>query len=355
MLTIQRNIPLAPLTTLGLGGPAAEFAACTTIDDLRQAVRSTVVRMAPLHILGGGSNTIVPDEGTTGLVVHIALRGVKFTDDGDGVLVDAAAGEPWDELVLRCINEGLGGLECLSGIPGLVGATPIQNVGAYGQEVSQTIVHVDVLDRSTLEERTFAGGECGFRYRQSRFKSDDAGRFILTSVTFRLRKQARPEIRYPELGRYLQEIGETVSLPAGKPALDVVRNAVLTLRKRKSMVIDPADPNTRSVGSFFVNPVLHPAELEEAKRRWTGSGGDVPLPTFPSDEGLKIPAGWLVEHAGFPKGYRKGGAGISANHALALVNYGGTTRELLELAEEIQAVVFGRFGIRLEREPVVLE
>jgi len=354
MLTIQRNVPLAPLTTLCLGGPADEFASCSTIDDLRQAVRSTVVRMIPLHILGGGSNTIVPDAGAEGLVAQIALRGVKMTDDGDGILLEAAAGEPWDELVLRTVNDGLGGLECLSGIPGLVGATPVQNVGAYGQEVSETIVRVAVLDRGTLEERSFAGSECAFRYRQSRFKSDDAGRFIVTGVTFRLQKNAVPRVRYVELQRYFEDQGTRGALTQGRPALEAVRAAVLALRRRKSMVIDPADANSRSAGSFFTNVIVTPAGLETMRTRWTSGGGKEPIPTFPTDEGVKIPAAWLVEHAGFAKGHRQGGAGISSNHALALINCGGTTRELLELAGAIQKAVVERFGVQLEREPVML-
>jgi UDP-N-acetylmuramate dehydrogenase len=354
MLTIQRNVPLAPLTTLALGGPADEFASCTTVDDLRQAVRSAVVRMVPLHILGGGSNTIVPDEGATGLVAHVAMRGVKMTDDGDGMLVEAAAGEPWDGFVLRTIAEGLGGLESLSGIPGLVGATPIQNVGAYGQEVSQTIVRVAVLDRGSLEEQVLNGSDCGFRYRQSRFKSTDANRFIVTAVTFRLRKNAELEIRYAELQRYFEEQGIRGSLPPGRPGLETVRAAVLALRRRKSMVTDPTDANSRSVGSFFMNPVLGKTELDQVQQRWTSGGGKDPIPAFPSDDGVKVPAAWLVEHAGFSKGYRMGGAGISSNHALALINCGGTTRDLLKLASAIQEAVLDRFGLNLEREPVLL-
>ncbi len=354
MLTIQRNVPLAPLTTLSLGGAADEFASCTTIDDLRQAVRSTVVRMVPLHVLGGGSNVIVPDEGVSGLVAHIALRGVRMTDDGDGVLVEAAAGEPWDELVLRTISEGLGGVECLSGIPGLTGATPIQNVGAYGQEVSDTIVRVTALDRGSLEEVTFSGSACGFRYRQSRFKGADADRYIVTSVTFRLRKNAAPAIRYAELRRYLDEEGLRGDAPPGRPGLEAVRAAVLSLRRRKSMVIDPEDANTRSAGSFFMNPVLTPPALQDLQQRWTSAGGKDPLPVFTSDEGTKVPAAWLVEHAGFPKGFRRGGAGISSHHALALINCGGTTRDLLDLAAEIQSAVAAQFGLKLEREPVIL-
>lgn len=354
MMIISRNVALAPLTTLGLGGPASEFAECTTVGDLREAVQSTVVRILPLHVLGGGSNTIVPDEGVDGLVVRIGLRGVTMTDDDDAVLVDAAAGEPWDDLVFRCVEHGLGGIECLSGIPGLVGATPIQNVGAYGQEVSQTIVRVHTLDRATLEERLFHGSDCGFRYRESRFKGRDAGRFLVTGVTFRLRKDAAPEVRYAELQRSLESTGGMDPQARGRAALTRVRDAVLAIRRAKSMIVDPNDPESRSAGSFFLNPLLSAGEAQRVQAAWASGGGTDPVPLYPADEGLKIPAAWLVEQAGFGTGYRRGGVGLSSHHALALVNHGGTARELLALADDIRAAVLRRFGVRLEREPVLL-
>jgi UDP-N-acetylmuramate dehydrogenase len=307
----------------------------------------------PVHVLGGGSNIIVPDEGVAGLVVHVVSAGVRMTASGRHTLVEAKAGEAWDPLVERCVEEGLGGIECLSGIPGRTGATPIQNVGAYGQEVAQVIDTVTVLDRSSLEERVITGDACGFRYRQSRFKGTDAGRFIVMAVRFRLIRGAEPEVRYPELARAIAQEAEGGPLPPGAEGLLRVRSAVLGLRKRKSMVLDPADPNSRSVGSFFMNPVLTPPLFAALQERWTSAGGDLPVPSFPAGEEIKVPAAWLVEQAGFPKGTRRGGVGVSANHALALVNFGGTTRELLALASGIEQAVLERFGVRLEREPVL--
>lgn len=354
MLQPRPSVPLAPYTTLGLGGPAEEFISCTSRRELAEAVRYAADRRMPLHILGGGSNIIVPDEGVRGLVVHMATTGIRVTSSGGHSFVEAEAGEAWDPLVERCVAEGLGGIECLSGIPGSAGATPLQNVGAYGQEVGQVIDAVQVLDRFTLEERVIPGDTCGFRYRQSRFKSEDAGKFVVTAVRFRLAGGAAPAVRYPELaGRIARETGGG-SLPPGAEGLRLVRTAVLALRRTKSMVTDPADPNSRSVGSFFTNPVLTPAGFSAVQERWTSAGGVTPVPSYPAGRELKIPAAWLVEQAGFPKGTRRGGAGVSANHALALVNLGGSTRELLALASEIERAVLDRFGVRLEREPVLL-
>jgi UDP-N-acetylmuramate dehydrogenase len=349
MLTTRKSVPLAPYTTLGLGGPAEELVTCTSIAGLTEAIQYADGKQIPVRVLGGGSNIIVSDEGVRGLVMHMAMRGFTMTRSGDEVLVRAGAGEPWEEFVARCIAEGLGGIECLSGIPGQVGATPIQNVGAYGQEVARVIERVNVLDRTSCTEKEIPGNECGFRYRQSRFKSEDVGRYIVTAVTFRLKRGASPVIRYPELEKHIRESIGGVSLPAGQAGLELVRNAVITLRRRKSMVVDPADPNSRSVGSFFMNPVLTRTAWKDVQDRWTSG----PIPMFPAGEEIKVPAAWLVEHAGFPRGTRRGGVGVSANHALALVNLGGTTRELLALAAEIEHAVLERFGVRLEREPVL--
>jgi UDP-N-acetylmuramate dehydrogenase len=350
-MTIQSNILLSPFTTIGLGGTARFFAACNSTTDLRDALAHAGREQLRVHILGGGSNTIFGDGEFRGLVIHTAMTGVEFVEKGGQVLVCAAAGEPWDLFVQTCIDRGLGGLECLSGIPGLVGATPMQNVGAYGQEVANTILTVEAVDRTSLQPVTFAGSECRFGYRTSRFKQDDAGRYVITAVTFSLAPSARPSIRYPELQRAVQQTVTIDTLESGKPSLTALRHAVLTLRRGKSMVIDPADPNTRSVGSFFTNPVVSRGTFEEIANRWKGDS----IPHFPAGASVKIPAGWLVERAGFPKGYRKGRAGVSAHHALALVNLGGTTAELLALAGEIEHAVHLRFGIQLEREPVIVQ
>ena len=307
-------------------------------------------------MLAGGSNIIFPDAGYPGLVVKIGIQGAAFRDAGDAVLVQVAAGADWDALVREAVDRGLAGIECLSGIPGTAGATPVQNVGAYGQEIAETLVSVACLDRANLERRQFRADECRFAYRQSRFKREDRDRYIIVEVTLRLRKQARPLLRYAELA---EEVRRTAPIDALAPAaaLGTVRDAVLALRRRKSMVLTVGDPNARSVGSFFLNPILGPGALEALRRRLGTMDG--PVPTFPADGaggvgGVKVPAAWLVERAGFAKGYRRAGVGISSNHALALVNHGGTTGELLALAESIERGVYDRFGIRLEREPVVV-
>jgi len=350
---LQQDVPLAELTTLRLGGKAQFFAACTNAEQINEALRYARQQGITVTILGGGSNIVFPDDALPGLVLNIRLRGISVFE-GTPTTVTAAAGEPWDEFVRFCIDYDLTGLECLSGIPGLVGATPIQNVGAYGQEVAETIQKVTAIDRETLESVEFSGPACEFGYRTSRFKSRDAGRYIITGVTFALHRHAPPVLRYPELHRYLEAQGGTSALQPDRPALLAVRAAVLALRRNKSMVIDPADPDTRSAGSFFVNPILSKEAGERLSEAWRAMGHTEPIPTFPAENGVKIPAAWLVEQAGFPRGYRRGGVGVSAHHALALVNYAGTARELLELADDIAKAVNERFGITLEREPVVV-
>jgi UDP-N-acetylmuramate dehydrogenase len=352
--SIRTDVLLAPLTTIGLGGRARYFASCPTVDSIRDAIAFAQRRGLRLHILGGGSNTIFADEGFDGLVLKIDLRGISREDTGTLVRLRAAAGEPWDDLVRQCIADGLGGLECLSAIPGSAGATPIQNVGAYGQEVSDTISCVRALDRKDVTEVAFTPEECRFDYRMSRFKSTDAGRYVILEVEFTLRKNAAPSIRYPELQRAIDTSLDLKSLPRGAPALSAVRSVVFELRRRKSMLIDPADPNTKSVGSFFVNPVVSVAEFDAVRSRWAALGGKDPIPVFPSGEQRKIPAAWLVEHAGYGRGSQRGGVGISENHTLALVNRGATSREILAYAEEIRAAVAEKFDIVLQLEPVVV-
>ena len=336
MQILREHIPLAPLTTMGLGGPARYLAECASLDEMRDCLTWAEAESLPVQVLGGGSNVLFADVGYSGLVLKVGLSGMTFT----GATVEVAAGEDWDGFVQCCVERGLAGVECLSGIPGSVGATPIQNVGAYGQEVKDTIVEVRALDRQTLAEIAFAPAECGFAYRQSRFKGADRDRFIVTSVTYRLDAGGQPQIRYPELRRHVDD---------ECPTLATVRDAVLALRRGKSMVIDPQDPNSRSVGSFFLNPVIDAEAFAALKDRYPN------VPHFPAAAGVKVPAAWLVEQAGFHKGLRRGDVGISERHALALVNRGGTTREVLALAGEIRDAVEQTFGIRLEREPVLVE
>jgi UDP-N-acetylmuramate dehydrogenase len=357
---LQENAPLAPMTTLGLGGPARYFAEARSIDELCAYLAWADGEGVPLHLLGGGSNVVFADEGFPGLVLKIAIGGLLFRQDGpDHVLAAVGAGEPWDAFVAESVRRGLGGVECLSGIPGLAGATPIQNVGAYGQEVGATVFRVRAIDRRSRKPVEIERPDCGFRYRFSRFKGDDRDRHVITCVVFRLRANAAPCVAYEELQRQLEKSGKDPrALPAGAAGLETVRAAVLDLRRRKSMLADPADPDARSVGSFFENPILAPAAFAALEARWRGGGGTTGIPAFDTVEpgtgaAKKVPAAWLIEQAGFKKGLRRGGVGISSKHALALVNAGGTSRELLALAAEIRAGVKTRFGVELEFEPVV--
>ncbi len=340
---------LADHTTVGLGGPARGFVRAGTEEELIEAVRAADASGAPVLILGGGSNLVVADEGFDGTVIQVATHGVSHDASPGGLTV--AAGEDWDALVARTVAEGLAGLECLSGIPGLTGATPIQNVGAYGQEVSQTITRVRVYDRRAGAILEIPAEHCGFGYRTSRFRGAD--RFVLLSVTFGLAVQVLSvPVRYTELAAALGVA------PGDQVESTEARSAVIELRQRKGMVIDPADPDTRSVGSFFVNPVLDAdtmASVEAAARARCGPGTRVPR--FEAGDGLvKVPAAWLIERAGFGKGYSPGdGARISSKHTLALVNSGSaSTAGLMALAREIRDGVRDTFGVCLTPEPVLV-
>jgi UDP-N-acetylmuramate dehydrogenase len=340
-------VKLADYTTVRLGGPARGFVRASTEEELVEAVRAADASGEPVLILGGGSNLVVADEGFDGTVIQVATRGVS-RGAGPGVMT-VAAGEDWDTVVARAVAEGLAGLECLSGIPGLAGATPIQNVGAYGQEVSETITGVRLYDRRTGEVVEIPGEQCGFGYRTSRFRGTD--RFVVLSVTFGLAVQARSvPVRYAELAAALG-----VS-PGDQVENTEARLAVIELRQRKGMVIDPADPDTRSVGSFFVNPVLDRAALAvvEAAAR-DRCGAETRVPRFAAGDGLvKVPAAWLIERTGFARGYGQGdGARISSKHTLALVNSGSaSTAALMALAREIRDGVRRAFGVTLAPEPV---
>lgn len=342
MLHWQENVALAPYTTIQLGGPARYFVAVQSVEELQQALREAAKKKIRVHILAGGSNTVFADAGFDGLAIKIDLKGVEFVDDGDQVVIVARAGEVWESLAEEAVRRDLAGFECLAGIPGSVGGTPVQNVGAYGQEVSQTITEVTALDRQTFEPVKFSNAECQFSYRMSRFKGKDSQRFVIVAVTYRLRKGGAPTLVYQPV---IDQAGEN-------PTLQNVRAIVLALRKHKSMMLDPTDPHTRSCGSFFTNPILAKAELKKLAARAQNIGD---VPQFPrGDDTVTIPAAWLIEHSGWRKGLRRGGVGISDNHPLALVNYGGTTAALLALADDIQTSVSKKFGIELVREPVVV-
>ena len=331
---------LAEHTTLRLGGPARSFVTATTEEQLVAAV---IEAGDDALVLGGGSNVVVDDAGYPGTVVRVATRGIHADVDGDdpvcgGVLVRVAAGESWDELVATAVERGWVGIEALAGIPGLVGATPIQNVGAYGQEVSQTIASVRVWDRVLGATRTFANADCGFGYRHSRFKADP-GRHLVLDVTFQLRQGALSEpVRYAELARVLGV------QPGERAPLADVREAVLALRRGKGMVLDPADHDTWSAGSFFTNPVVAAEQVPEGAPGWPQPDGRV-----------KTSAAWLIEHAGFSKGHGTDRVSLSTKHTLALTNRGeGRTRDLLALAREIRDGVEAAYGIRLVNEPVLV-
>ena len=329
---------LADLTTLRLGGPARTLVTARSEAEIVAAVRGA---QPPVLVLAGGSNLVVADDGFDGTVVHVASRGVQR----DGSRLTAAAGEPWDYLVALTVREGLAGIECLSGIPGSTGATPIQNVGAYGQEVAETITGVRVFDREADAVLDLAPGECGFGYRASRFKYHD--RWVVLSVTFELTRttDSRP-VRYAELAGALGvQLGETA------PLADV-RAAVLALRRRKGMVVSPDDPDSVSAGSFFTNPIMALQDFEALQER---AAPERP-PAWPEADGrVKTSAAWLIQRAGFERGYGTGPAGISSKHALALVNRGGArTADLVALAREIRDGVRAAFGVDLHPEPVLV-
>lgn len=346
-LEIRDDVPLAPLTTLELGGRGRHFVDADDDDAVVESLRWAASRGLPIAILGGGSNLVVADAGFPGLVIRIGTRGRRFERSTGQVVLTATAGEPWDDLVAETVARDLAGLECLSGIPGRVGATPIQNVGAYGQEVADTIRSVRVLERSTLQVRELAPAECAFAYRDSRFKREPE-RFVVLAVTFGLRPGGAPTLRYRELAEALTA--------SPKPGLAETRNAVLALRRKKSMVLAEDDPNRRSVGSFFTNPIVSSAEAADVAARARTAGvltADADLPRWAADGGrVKLSAGWLIERAGFIKGLRRGAVGLSSAHALALVHHGGGSADaLVDLAREIRDTVRTRFGVTLVPEP----
>lgn len=347
---VQSNVPLAPFTTLGVGGAAEYFAAATTELEVRAALDFAAQNQLPVFILGGGSNLVIADTGVAGLVLRVALRGVTTRLAGAQVLVTAAAGENWDTLVAQCVAQGWAGLECLSGIPGSVGGTPVQNVGAYGQEVSETILTVRAFDRQRAQIVELSQAECEFAYRRSRFNHTARDRFIVLQVTFGLRVNGAPALHYADVQQFFLDATAT-------PTLAEARHAILTIRRRKAMVIDPSDPDTRSAGSFFKNPVLSAAAFAELAATLRTAGwlkADSMIPHYLlANEQVKLLAAWLIERAGFAKGYTRGRVGLSTKHTLALVNRGAATAaEVVALMREIQAGVLAKFGVRLVPEPV---
>ena len=378
---MRRDVSLSDYTSIELGGPARYFYTCEDPAELPLLLAWARGNALPVAWLGGGSNLLVPDEGYPGLVIKIGWTGIRFQEEtletsapdevGPSVFVSAMAGENWDDFVLSCVARGLTGVECLSGIPGLVGATPIQNVGAYGQEVAETIVGLRALEPASGDILEFAPEDCGFGYRRSRFKYEDRSRYVILEVDFRLQKNAPPAIRYGELARRLARDEVLEKNQPGPRQLMAVRQAVLELRAGKSMVLAKDDFNTRSCGSYFTNPVVSADDFASLLAKCLARGLAEP-PHYEDPQGIKLPAAWLVEQAGFPKGYRppvskdenengrEADAGISTNHSLAIINLAaargeaGSTAAVRELEDNIRARVLEVFGVELEREPVVL-
>ncbi|MEO6051731.1 MAG: UDP-N-acetylmuramate dehydrogenase [Pyrinomonadaceae bacterium] len=344
MINIEENVRLAELTTLKIGGNARYFIRARSEDQVAEAFEYAAKNALKLFVLGGGSNVLVSDNGFDGLVLQIGISS-KFhaPDSGLGTdvnpaLITAGAGDDWDGFVANCVENNLAGVECLSGIPGLVGGTPVQNVGAYGQEVAETIVTLRCFDRNTQEFVALTNKECGFTYRTSIFNSSQRERYIVLSVTFALDRGGDPKLVYKDLIEHFIE---------RKPSLAEVRDAVLKIRRSKSMVIEAGDPNSRSAGSFFKNPIVSRDDLAALRAEFDG------VPFFEFGGAVKIPAAWLVENAGFRKGFALRNAGISANHTLAIINRGGASAtEILSLKNEIQKAVEARFKISLQPEPV---
>ena len=342
---IEENVPLAELTTLKIGGKARFFVAVENEAEIIEAIQFAAQNRLKIFILGGGSNVLIADEGFDGLVLQLALKGISNSQEKDGLAhLTAGAGTDWDEFVALCVEKNLQGVECLSGIPGFVGGTPVQNVGAYGQEISETIVSVRVFDRKTESFLDLLNSQCGFAYRTSIFNTTEANRYIVSAVAFALKLGGEPKIVYRDLRNYFGD---------AKPTLKETRAAVLKIRSEKSMVINPQDPNSQSAGSFFKNPIVTRekfAEIEEQAEK----SGIKNVQSFQVDEkSVKIPAAWLIEKAGFQKGYRDGRVGISTNHSLAIINRGGASaRDVLDLKNVIQAKVREVFAVELLPEPI---
>ncbi len=343
---LQEHIELAPFTTLGVGGPARWFVTAANQQDVSDALGFASQRSLPVFVVGGGSNLLISDDGFPGLVIHVALRGIQQTELGDGrVLLQVAAGESWDALVQYAVEQDLAGIECLAGIPGTVGGTPVQNVGAYGQEVSETIRSICCVDTYTSSCAELSNADCGFAYRTSLLNTSARGRYVVLRVDFALHLQGSPKLEYADLKKYF----------AGQsgPSLRTVANAVRQIRRGKGMVVDPADPNSRSAGSFFRNPVVRGELLHHVADAAGVSLAQVPH--WPAGEAFKLPAAWLLERAGFVKGYTLGNAGLSMRHTLALINRGGASaQDIVALRDRIIHGVQAHFGVRLEQEPVSL-
>ncbi|HMF53181.1 MAG TPA: UDP-N-acetylmuramate dehydrogenase [Edaphobacter sp.] len=345
-IEIQQNTPLAPFTTLRIGGPARFFCEVRTEAGLPEALAFARERSLPIFVLGGGSNLLVSDAGFDGLVLRIALDSPILPSFNDDLVVyTVAAGVEWNRFVLSVCEQGISGVECLAGIPGTVGGTPVQNVGAYGQEVSETIASVRALDLETNRFVDLSNAECGFAYRRSLFNTTDRGRYIVTAVTFRFDFARKPRLTYADLTRHF---GDTQPTPLE------IYHAVREIRHGKGMLIVEGEPDSRSAGSFFKNPIVDRGAFDRIAL--TLNLAPDKIPNWPAEDNrIKLPAAWLLERAGFVKGYAMGNAGISSRHTLALINRGNASGdEIFTLRDAIQQKVKALFGVQLEQEPVQL-
>ncbi len=341
--TIRENVPLSSFCTMGVGGPARYFAVASSLDDLLSSVAHAHERGLPLAVVGAGSNIICSDAGFSGLVVKVGVKGIAF-DPQSGSL-SAKAGEEWDDVVRLTVQNHCAGFECLSGIPGTIGAAPIQNVGAYGQEIADTLVSLTAVDRATADVRTMTAADCEFGYRTSWMKSAGRDRLIVYQVDFQLRPHGAPTMTYKDVVAFATDAGWS------SPSLQDVRDAVVAIRRRKGMVLDASDPDTRSVGSFFLNPVVSTGHAAEIQRAVAGTAATVAA--FPAADGMvKIPAAWLLEAAGIRRGEQLGGAAVSSKQPLAITNRGtATAADVIALAASIKRRVYDAFGVQLTPEP----
>ena len=344
-MLLQQNLPLAPLTTFRIGGPARFFVEARSTAEVAEAVRFAQSENLPLFILGGGSNLLVSDAGWPGLVLKVGITGIDEKQESGKIVFEVGAGEEWDALVARAVARNCGGVECLSGIPGNVGGTPVQNVGAYGQEVSETVASVLVFDLRDGQVRELCNEACGFAYRSSIFNSNERGRFIILRVTYALTPDGEPLLRYADLQKYFAGAQK-------QPSLSEVRQAVRNIRATKGMLIVPGDPDSRSAGSFFKNPLLNEAQHRDLRQR--AAARNLQVPSYPAlEQQHKVSAAWLVEHSGFAKGYALGAAAISKKHALAIVNRGSASAaDVIALKERIQEKVLKEWDVELQPEPV---
>jgi UDP-N-acetylmuramate dehydrogenase len=352
MIKILENILLKDYTTIRLGGPARYFTECNSIDELREAVRFAKEKKLKIFVLGGGSNVVFDDDGFNGLIIKINLTGIRTISRlDDRIFIKVNAGEHWDNFVDYAVKNNYAGIECMSFIPGLVGATPIQNVGAYGQEVKDVIVQVKALSINDESIDTYKKDECDFSYRSSIFKTDLKGQYIITSILFQLYRRRFSEVHHDELANFIRQNYSSNLSEEGNPPLSVVREAVYKLRKKKSMIFNLEDPDSLSCGSFFINPIITDDDFIKLQEK---CGTDLKFDVLAPNK-IKVSAAYLIEKAGFNKGFMLQGVGISSKHSLALVNKGGTFKQLMELINVIKTSVFEKFGIVLKEEPIIVK